>query len=136
MGLILYFEVPGPPVPAARARVVRRYPWSKPHGITPDRTEAYEETVGHYTMSAMAAARWPRSDKGPFGARFDVYRAKDVGDWDNYGKAIADGMSRAWPWANDKYIHDGRVRLFIDRVRPRVEISVWKLDSTGGKPNP
>ena len=127
MGLALQFEVPGPPVPAARARIVRRRPWSKPRGITPARTESYEEKVGLCTMRAMAAARWPRDGKGPFGLRVDVYRSADRGDASNFLKGVEDGMSRAHVWANDSRIHDTRARLFIDRERPRAEIFVWVL---------
>lgn len=57
-----------------------------------------------------------------------VYRDRNVGDLDNYIAAICDALEKAGIVANDKLIqgHDGS-RLLIDRVRPRVEITLGPL---------
>jgi hypothetical protein len=54
----LTFTIPGPPVPKARARVVSRVDASgkrKTRGITPKRTEAYEEHVRAMAWQARLA---------------------------------------------------------------------------------
>jgi Holliday junction resolvase RusA-like endonuclease len=125
--LVLSFTVPGPPVPAARP-IVRHAHGERARAITPRRTAAYEQLVGIHTMQAMRKVRWVPGERGPFGVAFEFYRAKDVGDWDNYSKAACDGISLAHAWSNDARVHFGVGRLLIDRERPRTEIRVWHLE--------
>jgi Holliday junction resolvase RusA-like endonuclease len=122
----LRFIVPGPPVPAARPRVVRRG-LGRAHAFTPARTEAYEQRVGVAALQAMAAIRWRVGDAGPFGLRLDFYREANRGDLDNYTKAAADGITRARVWDDDRHVHELAARMFVDRARPRTEVLIWRL---------
>lgn len=129
----LAFTVPGEPVPCARARVVRNH---RPDGsafikgITPKRTRGYEQLVADHARLHANRARWcpPEHDHASFELLVDVYRLRRVGDWDNYGKAIADALTKAGVWRDDRYVHDARVRLFVDVRAPRVEIRVRVLE--------
>jgi Holliday junction resolvase RusA-like endonuclease len=129
----LAFTVLGEPVPCARARVVRNH---RPDGstvikgITPARTRGYERLVADQARLHANRARWcpPEHALASFELLVDVYRLRRVGDWDNYGKAIADALTAAGVWRDDRYVHDARVRLFVDLRAPRVEIRVRVLE--------
>lgn len=112
---ILRFTVPGPPVPCGRPRVVNG------HAFTPPKTEAYEQAAGLCIMQAMTRCRWTLGTRGPFRVELDVYRAAERGDVDNYAKSILDAATRARAWSDDARVTELEVRLFVDRVKPRVE---------------
>lgn len=127
----LQFTIPGPPVPKARARVVSHVDTSgkrKTRGITPKRTEAYEEHVATLARYALAGYRdkWPASDKAArFGLVVRVYFFEHEGDWDNYGKIVADACQNVL-WANDRQLVDGRcVKAKCQRGQERVEVEAW-----------
>jgi hypothetical protein len=130
----LTFTIPGPPVPKARARVVSHVDASgkrKTRGITPKRTEAYEEHVkllAHYALAGYLG-KWPTSDKGArFGLVVRVYFFEHEGDWDNYGKIIADACQNVL-WSNDRQIVDGRcTKEKVERGRDRVEVEAWVIE--------
>ena len=58
-----------------------------------------------------------------------IYRAKAIGDAVNFYEAIGDALEDAGVVINDKWITqwDGS-RMFIDRLRPRIEVTLTPLD--------
>lgn len=127
--MILTFSVPGPPVPCARARIVRSPHTGKVHGITPDKTAAYQQQVGLFALAAMQRARWPRKGEGPFGVVLDVYRLERRGDLDNYVKQFFDAFTKAGLWSDDRCVECLWARLLLDPANPRAEIWVTELAS-------
>jgi Holliday junction resolvase RusA-like endonuclease len=91
------------------------------HAFTPPKTEAYEQAAGLCIMQAMTRCRWTLGTRGPFRVELDVYRAAERGDIDNYAKSILDAATRARAWSDDARVTELEVRLFVDRVKPRVE---------------
>lgn len=95
-----------------------------------------------FLMQSVAAKGWAasafgqlmrqrRNDSGiesPVNMRALVYRDRAVGDIVNYLAAVCDALEEAGIVVNDKWILglDGS-RLLIDRVRPRVEITLTDL---------
>jgi Holliday junction resolvase RusA-like endonuclease len=77
--------------------------------------------------SAMARARWRPGPDALFLIELNVFRAQRAGDWDNFAKAITDALTKAGAWRDDRYIEDARVRLFVDREYPRVDVLVQEL---------
>lgn len=120
----LMFTVPGPPVPKARARLVRK--GGRVRSFTPDRTTEYEHRMMAYATQAKAKAgcSWPL--EGTFRLHVDVYRAVQRGDADNFLKAAGDGLNGVL-WLDDRMVHDARVRLYLDRKNPRTVVTVWAL---------
>jgi hypothetical protein len=151
----LAFTIPGPPVPKARARVVSHVDKAgkrKTRGITPKRTERYEDLVKLHALGArlriensarraglasgldpatveLFQARWPHSDKAArFGLVVRVYFFEHEGDWDNYGKIVSDACQGVL-WANDRQISDGRcVKTKVARGQERIEIEAWPIE--------
>jgi len=64
----------------------------------------------------------------PVHVRAQFYRARAVGDIDNYAKALGDCLQRSGVLANDKLIAswDG-TRLLVDHARPRVELAITEI---------
>jgi Holliday junction resolvase RusA-like endonuclease len=53
------------------------------------------------------------------------YRARAVGDEDNFKKGLGDYLERDGIIENDKHVHwTGETRLDKDAVRPRVEVTI------------
>lgn len=130
----LSFTIPGPPVPKARARVVSQVGKDgkrKTRGITPKRTEDYEEHVKKLAHYALAGYRgkWPTGDKkARFGLSVRVCFFEHEGDWDNYGKLVADACQKVL-WPNDRQIVDGRcTKEKVERGKERIEIDAWVID--------
>ncbi len=115
----LSFTVHGPPVPKARARVV------KGRAFTPKRTRDYES---HVTAVAFAAAsrcsKWPKD--ATYALIVVVWRAANRGDLDNYLKAVSDALNGI-AWNDDRQVTRITGRLGIDRLQPRVEVNVEAL---------
>lgn len=67
----------------------------------------------------------------PVHVRALIYRDRDLGDLDNYAHAVGDALQKAGVIVNDKQIEswDGSRKL-IDRVRPRVEITIEPFKET------
>ena len=124
------FTIPGPPVPAGRPRVFsndrngKRLP--KTRAITPAKTINYERHAGMVALAARSRCPAWRLD-AVYQVDAVVYREANRGDWDNIGKAICDGFQRVL-FNNDSQVHDGRVRMFVDRLRPRAEVTVTILE--------
>lgn len=116
------FDIDGPPVPCARPRVVRK--GSTTRTFMPGKTVAYEQHV-------RAAGLARRPDGWPLDKRYqltiEIYRAARRGDWDNFGKAISDGLQGVL-WKNDGSIVDATVRIFEKSKDPRAHVTVEILD--------
>lgn len=58
------------------------------------------------------------------------YRDRDVGDLDNYEKALGDVLQRGCVLTNDRNIRswDG-TRALVDRAQPRVEVLLSRFDA-------
>ena len=57
------------------------------------------------------------------------YRDRNIGDLDNYAHAVGDALQKAGVILNDKQIESwDKSRKLIDRVRPRVEITIEPFD--------
>jgi Holliday junction resolvase RusA-like endonuclease len=115
----LTFTVPGPPVPCARARVMRGG-----HAFTPERTQAYESLVAWHARAAMGKTRWLAAATGAFRVELAVYRNRRSGDVDNFSKAALDGMTKAGVWLDDALVDELLVKLRLDRTAPRLEVLV------------
>jgi Holliday junction resolvase RusA-like endonuclease len=125
---MLKFTIPGIPVPCARARIYRNH--GRTHGVTEKKTEAYEKLVALCARSAMARTRWVVGGRGPFSTTIRVYRAARRGDSDNFAKGVKDGLTQAGVWEDDRYVEHLVVWLYVDKVKPRVEVEVRQLKET------
>src|SRR5207249_2830412 len=101
----------GAPVPCERVRIFRTKK-GKTRGVTPQRTRAYEQRVAWCARAAMAGARWSLTPGVRYALTLRVFRARDAGDWDNFGKSCADGMNGV-VWADDRRILEAHVYLEI-----------------------
>jgi Holliday junction resolvase RusA-like endonuclease len=117
----LRFTVPGPPVPCARARVVRG------HAFTPGKTRSYEWLVGWHAKGAMSYL-WQPPESATFGIEILVYRAARRGDFDNYAKAVCDGLTKAGVWPDDSRVEMATVELYVSKTNPRAEVCVWVIE--------
>jgi Holliday junction resolvase RusA-like endonuclease len=127
---ILRFTVPGAPVPCARARVFKDSRTGKTRSANPARTTAYKRAARTHCALAANLARWKPDAGGEYEVVLVVYRAKRVGDLDNYYKGVIDAM-KGIAWVDDRQVVEAHVTLRVDRVNPRVVVSVAKLESEG-----
>lgn len=131
----LSFVVPGPPVPKARARVVRNKDRvtgaTKTRSFTPDKSASYEQHVGILALAARTKAKqWLGLDRCVrIGLSVRVYRSREQGDLDNFIKSAKDALNGVL-WADD-----WQVRRFgecfveeVEKGRERLEVDVWTLD--------
>lgn len=130
----LRFTIPGPPVPAARARVVQKETkgGKRTRAFTPEKTAAYERHVATVAALYARAARWPfaASLEHAFAVLIDVWRARDAGDADNFGKAILDGITKSGAvWLDDRLVDDLHVRKHLARPGqpPRAEVVLSEM---------
>ena len=119
------FTVPGPPVPCARARVYQDKRTGKTRAVTPSKTRSYEAKVAMMCRFAANLSRWEATGPSEYQVSIVVYRAKRLGDWDNYAKAITDGM-KGIAWEDDRQVTRAEVVMYVDKVNPRVEVMVWR----------
>lgn len=123
----LRFTVPGPPVPKARARVVRGND-GKTRSFTPKKTSGYQEVVRMCALSAWSRFRWNRDDAAArYGLAITIFRSTSRGDWDNYGKSISDACNGVL-WVDDRQIRDASVKIEdCERGKERAEVEAWVL---------
>jgi crossover junction endodeoxyribonuclease RusA len=115
----LHFVLLGPPVPCARARVVRVRGTTR--AITPDTTRRYENEIRKIALES-------RPDGWPLDARYrislQVFRARAAGDWDNFAKAVCDGANGVL-WEDDRRIFKAHVELVDRDPVPRMVVDVY-----------
>ena len=127
------FVVYGPPVPKARARVVRSNgpTGSNVRSFTPGKSAEYETHVGMVAFAARSkVSKWPGLDRSVrLGLSVRVFRSREQGDLDNFVKSALDACNGVL-WADD-----WQVRRFgecfvesIAKKQERLEIDVWTLD--------
>lgn len=128
------FEVPGPPVPCARARVsVRKHVDGSGHertfarAYTPASTKAYERTASLHARNAVNRCRAWRRDAQAYRVRLTFYRDVARGDWDNHAKAVGDAMNGV-VYEDDRQICDAVVSVRTDRENPRTVVEVVMLE--------
>jgi crossover junction endodeoxyribonuclease RusA len=114
---VLRFIVPGAPVPCGRARS------GKGRIFTPAKTRGYQDLVHTLALVAVRRAKWNPPEGSSFAVVFDIHRARRSGDWDNFAKSLCDGMNGV-VWPDDRAIVSATVRLHLDRLAPRAEITV------------
>lgn len=105
--LVLFFWVPGRPVPKARPRVVQ-HGRERAHGFTPRQTKEWEQHVGVFALQArQRAPRWPLGAR--YAVELEVRRADGKGDLDNQIKSALDGCNGIL-WGDDGQVDDVRAR--------------------------
>jgi Holliday junction resolvase RusA-like endonuclease len=114
------FTVPGPPVPLARPRTVRR------HGIvmtyTPSNSRRYESSIKAHCLAAKGRRDWALD--GEYALRCTiVFGDRRRRDLDNVIKSVADSLIGV-VYADDSQIVELVATREIDRDRPRVEVEV------------
>lgn len=117
------FEIAGPPVPCARPRVIRA-PGRGVRTIMPKRTVDYEHRVALAGL-AVRPEGWLLTQR--YGLRVEVYRAERRGDWDNFGKAVSDGLNGVL-WKDDALVLYATVSIVEDKKNPRTRVVVSVLD--------
>jgi crossover junction endodeoxyribonuclease RusA len=122
------FTVPGPPVPCARARVYQDKRTGKTRAVTPSKTRSYEAKVAMMCRLAANLSGWEASGTAEYQVSIVVFRQKRAGDWDNFAKAVTDGM-KGTAWEDDRQVTRAEVVMYVDRKNPRVEVMVWRRAS-------
>lgn len=120
----LQFVVPGVPVPKARPRVVA----GGRRTFTPEKTAAWESTVGAYALQArQRAAAWPLDAR--YAVTIEAYR-DFRGDLDNMVKSALDGCNGIL-WRDDAQVDGIQAwRRRIDAHGPRLMVLVSVLDAS------
>lgn len=120
----LEFDVPGSPVPKARARVSLRQGrdgQTKVHAHTPKRTASYESRVGLFAR-ARRPRGWPT--RAEYRVSFLAALDADRGDIDNFLKSILDGAQGVL-WENDKSVRRlGECEVRVDTSAPGLHVTV------------
>lgn len=137
----LRIVVPGEPVGKERARIVTRKKRDGSiftRGITPPKTEAYEEKLRTLAKVAVNRSRWMWSDKDRFHVVMRVYRTyPNAGpDLDNVIKTM-DALNGV-VWKDDRHVRGiGAMIMDPDPKNPRLVIVIKRLRvgtrSTGAK---
>lgn len=131
MSAALAFDIPGEPVPKARARSrVVRTAGGKAFAkhYTPGETKAYEQAIAFRCRAAASAVRWAPREGDRYALTVRVYRTHEGkgGDLDNYVKTVSDAINGiAFP--DDRYVRQVSAELHRDPARPRVEVVVSVL---------
>lgn len=120
--------VPGRPVPAVR--MTQRSKWSPPA----QRSLAYQQTVAYAALAAHLPRPLPWEWVGltlriylrAIKQKGQIRLPLNAGDWDNYAKAVQDGLQHAGVLANDRCVIAGQVRLVpcLHDEDQRVEIEL------------
>lgn len=131
----LSFVVYGPPVPKARARIVRNADASsgapKTRSYTPTKSADYEKHVGMVAFAERVKTRgWPALDRNVrIGLSVRVYRSREQGDLDNFVKSAKDALNKVL-WSDDWQVREFG-RCFVAECakgQERLEIDVWTIE--------
>lgn len=131
----LSFVVKGPPVPKARARVVRNADpllgTTNTHSYTPTKSADYEKHVGMIALAERTKMRnWPALDRNVrIGLSVRVHRSREQGDLDNFIKSAMDSLNKVL-WSDDWQVREFG-RCFVKECakgQERLEVDVWTLE--------
>ena len=119
MGSRLTFNVPGTPVPKARART------GKGFAYTPARTKNYEAKVRALALIARQAQGW-KLTADPVAVKIVVRGLRANADLDNMMKSSLDGMTGV-AYEDDRQVH--KVEIVRDSGDPPgLDLSISRLD--------
>lgn len=114
---MVFFTVPGRPVPKQRPRAGRNG-----RIYTPKKSREYEKAVAR---AARPVFKEPY--RGPVSLQVQVYLSRPGGDLDNYIKSIQDGLNGI-AWMDDRQVKKLKAGMSVRRGQEdRVEITVKKL---------
>lgn len=109
--------VPGRPVPAVR--MTQRGKFVK------ERAQQYINYKNHVAWVARTKIKNPFT--GPVIIKIKVYVRGKGGDWDNYAKAICDGLNKI-AYKDDSQIRKGQVEIIsCSKNEQRVEIEIEEV---------
>jgi Holliday junction resolvase RusA-like endonuclease len=89
----------------------------------PTSTTDYENRVRLVGQSAVVRSPWNPPETAVFTIVMHVFRASRRGDWDNFAKAICDGL-KGVAWKDDRLVEAACVYLYVSKTNPRVEITI------------
>ncbi len=116
-------EVPGPPVPKARARVVRDEEKQITRAYTPPRTKAFEELIAGYYVGR-------KFYEGPVTLHLVVREGPShPADLDNYVKIASDALNKV-AFLDDRQV--AHIEAFIERgvANPSLTVTVLEWHQT------
>ena len=142
MQKLLAFEIPGPPIPKLRARVVYNRAAGRAMAFTPQSTQDGEALVRGYGHDAAQGDTWPVG--GPLTllvvavvpiprswakrkraeAIAGVIRPDIRPDWDNFGKLVSDALNGV-VYHDDSQIVTGTCEKYYGE-RPRTMVAVYR----------
>lgn len=119
------FTIPGKPVPLHRARAVRTRTGVRM--FTPEDSVKYQNKI----RRAAVLAGCPLFAKGCRVLALVFFPDNRSGDGDNVLKSCLDALQasvrlnrRAIAWKNDREVGGGTFRCEVDRLNPRVELTI------------
>lgn len=139
-------EIPGQPVPKARARIYRDKRSGKPRGVTPAKTKDYEQTVAWCAAGVMAGQR---KLKGPLVVDITFWMQTPI-SWSNKRRQEAfrgeimpttkpdiDNMTKAILDALNKIVYKDDAQVCIKHARkfyaehPRATVHIREIPRRG-----
>jgi len=121
--LIAEFTHEGPPKSKERPRHTRNG-----HTYTPTTTLDAEEAIRWAFRAGTKHGAFPVPREQNLSIELDFYLPDRRGrDWDNLGKTVCDALNGI-AYADDSQIKDARVRLRVDKERPRTVVRVHTLE--------
>lgn len=119
------FVISGVPVAKGRPRFVCRNGF--PQTFSPQTTIAYEKLVKAHALAAAKKEGWAWHEDEWYRVGLVVYRARALGDADNFCKAVLDGCNKIL-WEDDRYVVDLWIKVDdSDKKNARVEVTVEKI---------
>lgn len=114
-------QIPGPPVPTARARRGRGGHW-----YTPQRTADAEKAVADACKAVMRG----RTYRGPVALAIVFWRPdRRRLDLDNLTKTVMDGATNGDVWDDDSQVVAQVAIVELDAESPRTEIAMCSVES-------
>ena len=126
---VLFF-VDGPPVPCARARVVKVGKAS--HGFTPKKTADYQKRIRMLALSEVAKSGVPfyfgavEYRQALFAVHLYVGRAQKRGDADNFAKSVMDACTKVF-WHDDSQVRTLTTTVLDTPDLPGIHVTVETL---------
>ena len=117
---MIFFAVPGEPVPKARPRVV------KGRAYTPRRTVDAEEAIGWAFREAMPGHE-PLTGWVGMRCMFYTVTQKPRADIDNFLKLVSDALN-GLAYVDDRQVDDIQGTRIRGTADPRTEIEIWRIE--------